>query len=183
MATPSIKVLLSGSFSTGKTTTLSLLRDELEQRQVKVAVTIDPARHCPLPLDLRQGVHTARWLLGDLVTQESELVAQADSEVVLCDGGPPDIVAHTPGHPDLDAAMLGVARSWQPTYDLVFWSRPDANRPIAADDLRILDENYRRRIDNALPAAFDLLGVVVHELPHHGPERVDVMLRKLGVRP
>ena len=183
MANQPIKVLLSGSFSTGKTTTLTLLRDELKRQQVRVAVTIDPARHCPLPLDLRQGAHTARWLLGDLVRQESELVAQAGSEVVLCDGGPPDIVAHTPGHPDHDAAMLGIARSWQPTYDLVFWARPDAGRPIADDELRVLDEDYRRRIDSALPTAFDLLGVAVHELPHHGPDRVDLMLRKLSGRP
>ncbi|MEV4057127.1 ATP-binding protein [Amycolatopsis sp. NPDC049688] len=174
-----VKVLLSGSFSTGKTTTLDSLKAALERRQVRAVVTVDPARRCPLPLDLHQTADTAHWLLGDLLVQESEAAAQADIDVVLCDGGPPDILTHTPVH---DSTLLALARAWQKTYDLVFWARPDGARSIAADDLRVLDEAYRQRIDDALPAAFAALGVIAYELPHDSSDRVDVMLEKLGVR-
>ncbi|MBE1502741.1 hypothetical protein H4696_009841 [Amycolatopsis lexingtonensis] len=177
------KVLLSGSFSTGKTSTLSLLHEALEHRGVPSVVRLEPARHCPLSLDLHQDVDTARWLMGDLIREESELVSRPGLRVVLCDGGPPDILVHTPGHPDPEATLLGLARSWQPTYDFVFWARPDIAQPIAADDVRVVDEGYRQRIDTALPAAFDTLSVTSHQLPHRGTDRVAVILKQLGVMP
>ena len=172
------KVLLCGTFSVGKTSTLRDLLDKCALTGVRAALRGEPARDCPLPLDLGQGALTSTWLLGELIRVESALAAQDDLDVMLCDGGPPDVLAHTRSAIGR-GTVFDLCRAWQPTYDRVFWARPEPGHPAEPDAIRVLDERYRQEIDLALEAAFGMLNVTPIELPHTGSSRVEIMLRGL----
>lgn len=172
-----VKVLVSGAFSTGKTTALRRLRDAAERAGLNAAVTVEAARRCPFPLNREQDAHTSAWLLGDLIRQESETLSTHGIDLLLCDGGPPDVLAHS--EVDRVAGIDLVTRlcaAWQPTYDLVFWSRPVAGWPIERDDLRLEDDAYREEVDRAVGRALRALLAEARELPAGTDERVGVML-------
>ncbi len=177
------KVLLCGTFSVGKTTTLHHVLDSCDTAGVRAVLRPEPARDCPLPLDLGQHALTSTWLLGEMIRAESVLAAQANVDVVLCDGGPPDVLAHTPSIPGRET-VFDLCRAWQATYDAVFWARPEPGHPVRPDALRVVDEGYRQEIDLAVASAFTALQVSPVELPHALSPRVAVMLdRALRVGP
>jgi hypothetical protein len=174
-----LKVLLSGTFSAGKTTTLHSLVDRCKGSGINCALRTEPARACPLPLDLGQHATTSAWLMGEIIKAESFLLGQDDVDVVLCDGGPPDVLAHTRS-PSGREVILGLCEAWQPTYDRVFWARPDPDRPIEPDGLRLADEEYRTAVDTAVAAALDTLRIAAVELPGAMSDRVDLMFDVLA---
>ena len=168
-----LKVLLSGTFSSGKTTTLRRLRVALLGTGIATELTTEAARGCPLPLNREQDANTSTWLLGDMIRQESVLRARTDVAVVLCDGGPPDVLAHD--QLDADHVVARVCSAWQQTYDLTFWARPDPLRAVEGDGLRVVDDGYRAAIDGKVARAFERLGVSPQELPSSTRDRVVAM--------
>jgi hypothetical protein len=88
-ALQSVKILVSGTFSTGKTTFDQDLRTELGRRGVSCVATVEASRSCLFPLNKRQDLAGSLWLFGECVRNES-LAAAEGARVIVCDGGPPD---------------------------------------------------------------------------------------------
>ena len=121
-----VKVLVTGSFCTGKTTCIEASRKLLTAGGVRAAAAIEPSRTCPFPLNERQGLSSSLWLMGRLITEEIEATSE-NTQVLFCDGGAPAILAHTAevwndSRADV-SALMALAMAWQRTYDLVLWSR------------------------------------------------------------
>ncbi|WP_257541853.1 ATP-binding protein [Sphingobium sp. CFD-1] len=146
-----LKVIVTGAFSTGKSSLVEALALELTDIGLAVVRIPDVARTCRLPLNEAQTDATSLWLLTTQVAREIE--AQAGPELVmLCDRGVPDILAHhrdnrPAAHGRWLEAMGAFPKKWIATYDVVLFSRIDDNKSIAADGLRSEDPAYRKRLD------------------------------------
>ena len=112
----------------------------------------DVARQCPFALNRAQQEEGTLWLLTKQVSNELE-ISRKRPDVLLCDRGMTDILAHleearTRGAagvcPDLLKPFL---IEWCKTYKLVLVSKIDRRLPTVPDCLRILDHNYRAEMD------------------------------------
>lgn len=173
-----LKVIVTGAFSTGKSTLVAGLREALTTRGIKVAQIPDVARNCPVPLNTEQTDDASIWLL---LTQISREIAAAvgPEQVMLCDRGVPDVLAHyeevrgrsLEGRlPLLDPFLA----SWLQTYDVILFSRVDNSVPIEADGLRSEDPAFRAQLDEYAAMVLSTASKV-HELPF-GSSRFDYAL-------
>ena len=150
---PPVKVLVTGAYSTGKSTLSGALQKELlnDCPGNSVALVKGVARESGLNLNLDQTAETTAWLLGAQIERERTVVSNYAHQYVVCDRGVPDILAH-----NLDAAQRGnglhdetVIQSsiaWCDTYDIVLLSLIDSAQAVEEDGLRIQDPVYRQRM-------------------------------------
>lgn len=145
-----LKVLVTGAFSTGKTTLVEALAHALAAQGLTVARLEDVSRSCPFPLNEGQTAEASAWLATTQVARELDAAA-AVPDVVLCDRGVPDILAHLEelGMHGGDAApwsMRPFLEDWCRTYGAVLLSGVDDTLPPVADGLRHADPAYRTRL-------------------------------------
>src|SRR5438046_1871174 len=88
-----IKVVVTGAYSTGKTTLVDVLAGALARDGISREVLPDISRRCPMPLNTSQTDDTTLWLIGSQVSGEVAAAATG-AEVILCDRGIPDILSH-----------------------------------------------------------------------------------------
>ena len=146
-----IKVIVTGAYSTGKTTLVGDLAAAVVQDGWTCEVLADLSRRCPLPLNTDQTDDTTLWLIGSQVAAEIEASARG-VDVVLCDRGVPDILAH---HLEVLSRraeqrvelLRPFLDRWMATYDLMLFSRVDETIPIEADGLRSTEATYRTLLD------------------------------------
>lgn len=168
-----LKVIVTGAYSTGKSTLVDALAMALLASGRTVAKVPDVARGSPVPLNAAQNADASLWLIATQVAREVE-AAQGPEEVMLCDRGVPDVLAH-----DLDLAASGgwvaplrpFLDRWLSSYDLLLFARIDERIPIAADGLRVEDPAYRTRLDRCAAAVLDGRQGV-SELPLGSAERL-----------
>jgi nicotinamide riboside kinase len=171
-----LKVIITGAFSTGKTSLVASLADALISSGLTVARVPDVSRGCPVPLNRDQTDDASLWLLTTQISRE--IAASLGQEaVMLCDRGVPDVLAH---HLEVQARnddgkirlLAPFLDNWLETYDLIFFSRLDEEIPIVPDGLRIEDAAYRTMLDGF--AAEILSGrKQVYELPFGEAQRLD----------
>lgn len=170
-----LKVIVTGAFSTGKTSLVDALSTDLVDRGLTVATVPDVARDCSVPLNADQTEDATLWLLATQIAHEIE-AAFGPEMVMLCDRGVPDVLAH---HLDLASSdkagwadlLKPFLDSWLSTYDLILFSRIDERIPIASDGLRTEDSAYRTRLDQlAHRVLFGLANV--EELPSESTQRL-----------
>ena len=177
-----VKVIVTGAYSTGKTTLSVDLHNTLIDRGMSCRLLPDISRSCPLPLNTEQADDTSLWLIGSQIASEIEAVAEAP-DIVLCDRGIPDILAHQQDvalrRSDGSVALLRqFLDHWLSTYTLFLFSRVDEAVPIEPDGLRNTDPNYRSLLDRF--AADVLKGSTnVVTLPFDPHARLDVALQAI----
>jgi hypothetical protein len=142
---------VTGAFSTGKSSLVESLASSLPKRY-SVVVVPDVARQCLFALNRAQGEEGTLWLLTKQVSNELEMSLQ-QPDLLLCDRGIPDIMAHleearTRGaagvRPDLLRSFL---IEWCRTYKLVFVSKIDPHIPTIRDPVRVLDLRFRAEME------------------------------------
>ncbi len=151
-----IKVLVTGAFSTGKTTLVRALGPALAERGLAVLTLEDASRSCPFPLNAGQTDEASIWIATTQVLRELES-AVASPDVVLCDRGIPDLLAHqedlnASGRGGLVETMRPFLERWCCSYDLVLATRVDPSVPPEADGLRLADPAYRARLSECAEA-------------------------------
>lgn len=170
-----LKVIVTGAFSTGKTSLVDALSSDLIAWGLTVAKVPDVARDCALPLNEDQTEEATLWLLTTQIAHEVE-AAFGPEMVMLCDRGVPDVLAH---YLDLGSSnkaewadlLKPFLDSWLSTYDLILFSRIDETIPIASDGLRTEDSAYRTRLDQLADRV--LFGLAnVDELPSDSAQRL-----------
>lgn len=148
-----IKILVTGVFSSGKTSLVSSLKSELENAGKKVAVFSEVARDCPLDLNLEQNPVSTSWLVMRQVRNEIELV-DGNYDFVIFDRGIPDIIAHTKYtlkdnqeeqwfYDELE--KLGKASL--NNFHYVFLSKRSDKFIIEIDGMRLDDINYQKNLE------------------------------------
>jgi nicotinamide riboside kinase len=155
-----LKILVTGVYSCGKTTLVEELAKRISATDEPGVVSVrrDPGRECPLPLNQEQTLHSSFWMAAQVIQRESELLA-ASPAYLICDRGIPDIVSHSYDLEEVQAGLLGLSdledlmKKWMQSYDLVFRATFDARISVATDNLRVADDDYRRRLDGQLSRA------------------------------
>lgn len=146
-----LKVLVTGAFSTGKSSLIEALASKIQER-CSVVVVPDVARLCPFTLNREQEESGTLWLLTKQILNELEASRNAP-DTILCDRGVPDILAHLE-----EARVRGVAGTrpdllkpflieWCRTYQLVLVSKIDPRIPIIGDDFRVPDHDFRAEME------------------------------------
>ncbi|WP_411958715.1 AAA family ATPase [Paracoccus homiensis] len=148
-----MKILITGAYSTGKSTLTEEVSKLLREDGLSVLVLSDSSREINLPLNKNQGHDTTLWLLSWQISKER--LSQALSEVyqvVICDRGIPDILAHnleagSRGQGVRSEIALQKALDWCSSYDLSFLSTIDDRIPVKEDGVRVTDPGYRRQME------------------------------------
>lgn len=145
-----LKILVTGPFSTGKTTLVDALEPALRFRGLSVIRLEDAARSCPFPLNKAQTDEASTWLATTQVSRELSATAMAPN-IILCDRGVPDILAHQEelresGKGALFESMRPFLEQWSKTYDTVLATLVDSNISPIADGLRLADAEYRAKL-------------------------------------
>lgn len=167
-----LKVIVTGAYSTGKSTLVCALSRLLTARGLKVQVIPDAARSCPFPLNRDQAEDGTLWLAATQITRE--ISAMSDKvDVVLCDRGIPDILAH---HLDADLSfqqkrvdlIIPFLEDWLMSYDCVLRSTLNNSIEIVPDGLRSLEPEYRQKLAELAEVVTDKLNNLV--VLSHAPE-------------
>lgn len=174
-----LKVVVSGAFSTGKSTTVDMVHDALTQAGYSLEVLPDVARQSPLPVNREQTAEGSAWLIGEQIRAESVAVAKRP-EVVLCDRGVLDIGSHNRMIEPASRreslvlkAVEDIVTAWSATYDIVFVTRIDERLLPLADGVRDTDPLYQQALDRALCEICDELRLDLVELPHDSAQRTE----------
>jgi nicotinamide riboside kinase len=169
-----LKVLVTGAYSTGKSTIVRRVAQHLKIAGLKVMVLDDVARSSPYPLNKDQDDDGTIWLATTQISRELHSM-QTTNDIVICDRGVPDILAH---NLDADARKDGILSTilpflnrWTTTYNIIFLSDVNKAIAIAPDGLRVLDEEYRNRMGIHAHLALEGRSDII-VLPHDEGERL-----------
>jgi nicotinamide riboside kinase len=146
-----LKILVTGAFSTGKSTLVEYLASNLKERW-SVSVVPDVARQCPFALNRAQEEEGTMWLLAKQLSNELE-ISRNPPDVLLCDRGIPDIMSHLEEarkrgaagvRPDL---LKPFFKEWCKTYELVLVCKINPHIPTVPDQMRIPDQKFRAEME------------------------------------
>ena len=164
-----MKIAVSGTHSTGKTTFLTRLRHLLETGGYHVASVADQAaaaRDHGFPIMREQTATTTLWIITTGIA--AELAAARRADVVLVDRPVTDalayhLAAHTWRREPLDPArseyLTDIARHHTPSYDLIYRTVPDPALGIRDDGHRDTDPAYRDLVDRTITTVHTRLGI------------------------
>jgi hypothetical protein len=177
-----LKIGISGTFSTGKSTLIAALTKRLSESKTLYGLmelsTI--ARRCPFPINKDQTMETSLWIMTQMIS--AELTAAIHNKLTITDRTAIDVWAlgewaREQGReaPTLAPILRDLTGHWLSTYDLIFRSRIDPamtpNWPkIPEKDLAF--RNYIEQLQERCIRTFDLSVV---ELPDGLTERLTVV--------
>ena len=176
-----LKILIAGTYATGKTTLAKRLRDELDTLGINTELISGVPRYCPYALNTQQTVFASAWIMGEQIRAEIE-ASVGNIKVLICDRGIPDFFSHTKVlsfESEKEEKLFGIiqeiASSWSRTYDLVFWAHLDPNREIEADEIRVTQKEYQMKMEFSIRETFDILHITPTVLPNNLDDRVEII--------
>jgi predicted ATPase len=180
------KILITGAFSTGKTSLIALVKEKLESFNKKILVFNEVARECPFDLNKKQDLVSSSWL----VMRQLQNELQADTEdydFVIFDRGLPDVISHVEyiikdntGKAFLDQLKLLASVSCD-RFDYIFFSKISDEFIIEADELREVDRDYQRKLEKSHLDFLKQTKALYIELPETNTERLPFIISKLNV--
>lgn len=184
----SVKIAISGTHSTGKSTFVDRLAGKLTALGRDYSVIREIVRECRLPILKEQTTASTLWMVATGIVEEVE--AEQSGSVVLVDRPILDPLAYLlatevairEDSADYEA-LEGMIAGWVRTYDLIIHSRLDRSIPFNKAG-RDPDPHYRETIANNLLhlyIKFDIAPIVmIPERRHEIVEEViSVVSRKL----
>jgi len=180
----SIKIAVSGSHSTGKTTFLNDLSKLLIKKKVDFKIIGDLAIKCPLPILKEHTVESTLWIASEGIIKEIE--SENATKVVLVDRPILDCWAYfnvvcqgkyEETDPKLKT-LIQMITNWLPTYDYIYQTVINENIPIEDNKGRDLNPEYRRQIGDELIKASKIFGVNAIPLKHNDKDKEIRILMK-----
>lgn len=156
----SVKVAVSGTHSTGKTTFLNRTAEILNNDGISSLIVTDLAIRCPLPILREHTVESTLWLVATGLAEE--IAAAHKSNVVFVDRPVLDAWAYWMAvSPNEDTVsftakfntLKNTIKNWLPTYDLIYQTRIDESIPVEDNKGRELDDSYRLEIGRQMELA------------------------------
>lgn len=155
-----MKIAVSGSHSTGKTTYLRMLHDYLLHQQVSVKIIANDATACPLPIKRNQTFLSTMWLIANCIKNEVE--AHNGCDVLLVDRPVIDAWGYYKTstmfrlNSDEELVGMGIVASWMKTYDHVLTSRIDNSYKKEYDSE---DMEYQKSVESNILSTYTLLNL------------------------
>lgn len=158
-----MKIAIIGTHSTGKTTLLHHLSEQLQKNGRHTIILPEYARLCPFPINEDATIATQQWIQEQQISEEQ--VVNHATAVLLCDRATIDNFAYLHRIARQKNILQSIiewekrAADHMATYDMIFKT---TKLPIdaVADGKRSTDEAFRTEID-----------ILIHELlrKHHIP--------------
>ncbi|WP_221091067.1 AAA family ATPase [Deinococcus aquaedulcis] len=177
------KILITGTFSAGKTTLFNDLIKELNLSGTKYTYLSDTARECPFPLNSSQTIDTSNWLFGKQVERESLVTNSFGDGLIICDRGTPDIAGHTMSL-NLTGSkyevIIACLSEWTKTYDLIFFAERNKHIAIRADGVREINTELQALVEKHITEFLASFPNTVR-LPQETSDRKQTILQHLRV--
>ncbi len=141
-----MKIALIGSHGVGKTTLCFELAAALKRRSADVEMVREVARRCPLPINQETTAAAQGWILHTQIS--SEIEADANHDVVLCDRSVLDNYCYLVHAGGTLRAWEQFLDYWIPTYDLLVHV-PVSEHP-SFDGVRAVDPGFQDTVDTLL---------------------------------
>ena len=178
------KILITGAFSTGKTSLIRLVDDKLKLLSRKTLIINEVARECPFDLNKNQDLISSSWMVMRQLQNELEIDINT-YDFAIFDRGLPDIISHVEyiAYDDKDRIFTNqlrlLAKASCNRYDYVFFSRISDKFKINDDGVRIVDYDFQRELEKLHLDCLEQLGIPYINLPEKNPERLDFILRAI----
>ena len=167
-----MKISISGTHSTGKSSFVQSIASSLRGAGVSFGIVGDLAAKCPLAILRKQGIAGTIWITATAIAKE---VAASDScEVVIVDRSVVDPWAYlhsastSPSKTTEYDALERIVESWVGTYDLMYKTVVEPNISIENNGLRDLDPAYRAAVDASFSTAFQRFDLNPRYLAYSG---------------
>lgn len=169
-----MKIAISGSHSTGKTTFLDALREAVKPTELPTVAKLAPeARDHGFPILKNHTFESTLWLIVAGIKRELEFGLK--HPVVLVDRPVMEAYAYLNAAlrdrgqeitPEQRSYLEGLARLHAPTYDVVIKTVVDPTQPIASRiEKRDHDEKFRDLVDREIDTLYVRLNLRVILLP------------------
>lgn len=147
-----LKIAVSGSHSTGKSTFINQVLNEVVKNGYKATIVTDIASSCPLPILRHHTVESTLWIATKSVEQEIE--AEYKFDIIIVDRPILDCWAYFQWvcrnkYADNNFKLLtlkSLIANWLPSYDFIYQTVVDDSIKIEATKGRDLDPIYRNEI-------------------------------------
>lgn len=154
-----VKIGVTGTHSTGKTSSLLSAKRLLEAKGLRVGYVSEIARRCPLPILKQHTLESTLWIVTSTIAEE--LTQSYKSEVVLVDRPVLDAMAyyvaaleHRGEIPETNTikshVLYELVKEWSRSYDSVYRTVIDPKIPIADNGSRDTDSLFRSSVARAL---------------------------------
>jgi predicted ATPase len=176
------KILITGVFSTGKTSLIKLIKDKLEYNNKKTLVINEVARENPYALNLKQDLISTSWMVMRQLQNELQTDTK-NYDFIIFDRGLPDIIPHTEYISNdklfLNQLKLLAVESCK-RFDYIFLSKISKKDKIEDDGIRIVDYNFQKELERLHIDCLKLLKVSYIELPETNNERVPFIISQIN---
>lgn len=156
-----MKIGITGTHGTGKTSLAHSLVGELKERGFQAAVTSEHERQCPLPVgtESRNSLEAQAWIIGRQFIEEIELAKKYP--IVVCDRTMICNYAYflwnlkrmpiMKDHPVVNTVEK-IVDSWAKTYNYLFKVQipPQKEKTLVEDGFRSASEHWQREIDEII---------------------------------
>lgn len=169
-----MKIAITGTHSTGKSTFIERLRTDLRGARVQVIGNLaTEAREHGFPILRDHTFSSTLWMMTRGISLEQE--AGLDHDLVVADRPVMEPIAYLYAAlktqsrsitPEQEACLHAIAQSYSFTYRLIIKTVVDTSLPISAEKERDHDQDFRLLADQEIDALHARLGLDVIELRH-----------------
>lgn len=145
-----MKIAITGTFGTGKTTQLFGQAAELKQKfpNKSIGIIQEIARYCPFPVNEKASLDTQVWIFGTQLKTEIEYALKYD--IIICDRTIIDSLAYSYAiglgrEADL---MLKLGLEYLKTYDKIYFRTIAQNNYLVDDGFRSMDREFQKSVEN-----------------------------------
>jgi len=179
------KILITGVFSSGKTSLIHLINQKLKLLDKEVIIYSEVARECPFDLNLNQNNISTSWLVMRQIENEINGSSQ-DCQFCIYDRGLPDIISHA-GYVLKNCEddlifydmLKNLGKASLSQFDYIFIARRSDNFPIETDGLRINDTDFQKNLEQRHIEYLNEVGLRFIVLPEKNEDRVNEVLSKI----
>ncbi|MEU8003898.1 AAA family ATPase [Catellatospora sp. NPDC049111] len=175
-----IKIAVTGTHSTGKTTFVTAVSSALQKCAIRVTVVSDlgeEAMNLGFPILYNHVPESTLWIMTAGISRE--LVAGLDADVVLVDRPVPDALGYyraalayrgdaAPGR--WASYLLALSGHHAQTYDLIFSAQLDPSIPLGTNKPRDPDGRFRAMAAQGITDVLNELGIPGEPLTPHNHE-------------
>lgn len=148
------KILITGVYSSGKTSLIALLEQRLNTLNIESKVFSEVSRECPFPLNCNQTLESSCWLISKQV--ENELNTYLNMDFLIFDRGLLDIFAHTKDFLSESGNQSNIfflnifeelLKLSLTRFDYIFHAQSSDKYEIYDDGVRNLDKSYQIKLE------------------------------------
>lgn len=182
-----MKIAISGTHSTGKSTFIERLKAELSTFRIGIVGNFaTAARDRGFPILHNHTFSSTIWIMAYAITLEQ--ASALNNDLVLVDRPIMEPIAYLHAALDIqgrtisadeEACLNSIARSYAFTYDILIKTVVAPSIPISSEKERNHDNEFRLLVDLKIQMLYKMLGCKFIELYHEDVNTFDAVIRTI----